>query len=125
MRTIYISRHDPERARKSALEYFPDAEIIETETAGLLWIDNSVSTQEWLRKTGREHLVRPLEETQPHTCGFDEAWVGKCQNPTPCPKHDNQRCFQCGKKATKNCSIAGSLVCGMPECDEHSHSRCH
>jgi len=60
MRTIYISRHDPERARKSALEYCPEAEIIETATLGLLWIENSVSTQDWLRNTGREHLVRPV-----------------------------------------------------------------
>lgn len=58
-------------------------------------------------------------------CGFLEAWVGRCRNPKPCAKHQDQKCWKCGEPAISNCSIAGTLVCGMPECAEHPHSSTH
>ena len=58
-------------------------------------------------------------------CGFLEAWIGRCRNPKPCTKHHDQKCWKCGELAVKNCSIAGALVCGAPECKEHSHASTH
>jgi hypothetical protein len=54
-------------------------------------------------------------------CGFEEAWVGHCFNTKECPRHKKQRCWSCKGPATRNCSVAGSLVCGVPECAEHPH----
>lgn len=54
-------------------------------------------------------------------CGFLEAWIGRCRNEKSCDKHISQRCFYCKGQAVRNCSHAVSLVCGMPECDEHPH----
>lgn len=54
-------------------------------------------------------------------CGFLEAWVGRCREHKPCIKHESQRCWKCGNPAIRNCSEAGSLVCGMPECARHPH----
>lgn len=54
-------------------------------------------------------------------CGFVEAWVGHCLNDVPCPRHEKKTCWKCGEPAVQNCSVAGSLVCGMPECSEHPH----
>lgn len=59
-------------------------------------------------------------------CGFMEAWVGRCREPRgECPKHDEQKCWTCGSPAVSNCSVAGSLVCGTPECAEHPHAGQH
>lgn len=58
-------------------------------------------------------------------CGFLEAWIGHCKEQRPCKKHGNQTCFKCEKPATRNCSETSSLVCGVPECDEHSHFAYH
>jgi hypothetical protein len=55
-------------------------------------------------------------------CNFNEPWIGRCKNEKPCPKHDTKYCWYCGYPATSGCSIAGSLVCGAPQCDEHKHS---
>ncbi len=54
-------------------------------------------------------------------CGFLEAWIGHCFNDRPCSKHQNKACWECGAPATKNCAVAGSLVCGTPECSDHPH----
>ncbi len=54
-------------------------------------------------------------------CGFLEAWIGRCRRDRPCDKHINQRCWKCGEQAVRNCNHAVSLVCGMPECAQHSH----
>lgn len=53
-------------------------------------------------------------------CGFLEAYIGHCLEAKPCQKH-KERCFACGEPATKQCAHTGSLVCGMPECDKHTH----
>lgn len=55
-------------------------------------------------------------------CGFLEAWIGRCRNTSPCAKHTD-RCWyrDCDKPAIANCSIAGSLVCGVPYCADHPH----
>ena len=44
-----------------------------------------------------------------------------------CDEHASKRCW-CGAQATTECSIAVSLVCGAPLCEEHEcrydgHSR--
>lgn len=54
-------------------------------------------------------------------CGFLEAWVGRCRNAQPCSRHSNEKCWKCGELATRNCGMAGSLVCGVPECAKHPH----
>ena len=54
-------------------------------------------------------------------CGFVEAWTGHCLNSTPCPQHQKQKCWKCQEPAVKNCPVAGSLVCGVPECADHPH----
>jgi len=58
-------------------------------------------------------------------CEFDEAWVGKCKSKKPCSIHNDKKCWKCDEPATKNCSITGSLVCGVPECDKHAHAYMH
>lgn len=58
-------------------------------------------------------------------CGFLEAWIGRCRNATPCAKHEREKCWKCGQSAVSNCSVAGSLVCGMPQCAEHPHAHNH
>ena len=55
-------------------------------------------------------------------CGFIEAWIGACTNERPCEKHRNQNCWKCDAPATRNCSVAGSLVCGVPMCEKHDHA---
>lgn len=52
-------------------------------------------------------------------CNYNIPWVGWCNNNQPCPEHDNLKC-KCGKKATHGCSMASSLVCGRPLCDNCS-----
>lgn len=54
-------------------------------------------------------------------CGFLQAWVGRCRQPQPCAKHAAETCWKCGRRAVRNCSHTGSLVCGVPECAEHPH----
>lgn len=58
-------------------------------------------------------------------CGFVQAWVGRCRQSAPCPKHSTQKCWSCGEPATRDCGVAGSLVCGIPSCDEHPHEDTH
>lgn len=55
-------------------------------------------------------------------CGFLEAWIGRCRNSSPCAKH-TEKCWHpdCDNRAIANCSIAGSLVCGVPYCANHPH----
>ena len=61
------------------------------------------------------------------TCGFNEAWVGSCENTLPCYKHINLLCSTrgCFEIASHSCEHTFSLVCGAPHCDEHSctHAR--
>lgn len=57
-------------------------------------------------------------------CRFDVAWVGICKQESEqefCEKHRQDKCFKCGKQATRSCDMTMGLVCGMPECDEHKH----
>lgn len=54
-------------------------------------------------------------------CGFLEAWIGRCREPEPCPKHSGQKCWKCGERATSNCPETFSLVCGVPQCAKHPH----
>ncbi len=56
------------------------------------------------------------------TCGFAEAWVGKCKNAKPCEEHADMKCVSCGEPATKTCDSTGQFVCGAPLCDECEHS---
>lgn len=55
-------------------------------------------------------------------CGFDEAWIGKCQNSIPCEKHANKKCVSCQALATRNCEETGQFVCGFPLCDNCEHA---
>lgn len=59
-------------------------------------------------------------------CQYVEPWKGKCGNDAVsgsdyCEDHHGKTCFACDSQATGGCSHAGSLVCGVPECDDHSH----
>lgn len=55
-------------------------------------------------------------------CNFNEAWIGKCENESPCEKHANQTCASCGAQATHDCEQTGQFVCGSPLCDECEHA---
>lgn len=51
------------------------------------------------------------------------AWVGQCKaagtgEPPICDKHRADKCW-CGAQAVRQCSVAGSLVCGAPLCADH------
>lgn len=68
-------------------------------------------------------LLCSLEREDGEVCGFDEAWIGKCKNTTPCSKHKDARCGNCGKLAVKSCAATiGAFVCGGKTCEDH---RCH
>lgn len=54
-------------------------------------------------------------------CGYIEPWIGRCRAKHPCEKHLRYRCWSCGAPAVRGCSMAGSLVCGVPECADHPH----
>lgn len=55
-------------------------------------------------------------------CGFNQAWVGKCNKPNPCPDHANLICCSCGAKATRSCDETGQFVCGAPLCNDCEHT---
>ncbi len=59
------------------------------------------------------------------TCGFGEAWIGKCKVETDggrCEKHKDLVCISCGKPATHTCDETGQFVCGEALCDECEHT---
>jgi hypothetical protein len=56
-------------------------------------------------------------------CAFIRAYVGRCGDPMPCAKHVI-RCSSCGAPATHECDASGSLVCGMPLCNDCEHGKC-
>ncbi len=61
-------------------------------------------------------------------CKFDIAWYGQCPTDTEkefCEKHLGVKCFNCQAQATTECDSAGSLVCGMPRCEDHDHYFAH
>lgn len=58
-------------------------------------------------------------------CIYDLAWRGPCGKPSKdgyCPEHAKEFC-RCGKKATRQCDWASSLVCGYPMCDDDACKR--
>lgn len=62
------------------------------------------------------------------TCGFDRAWIGKCEVEVEkegqrCKDHQHQVCHSCDAPATRECSeTMGPLVCGFPLCDDCEHT---
>lgn len=58
-------------------------------------------------------------------CGYLIAYVGRCRNKKPCPEHKDSKCWKCGQPAVAHCSVASSLVCGVPYCVEHPHEPTH
>lgn len=73
-----------------------------------------------------QRLAKKYGMTGTGECPFVEAWVGKCKK-TPeigeqfCERHKGEKCFKCKRQATKNCGHTSQFVCGVPECDQHSH----
>lgn len=60
--------------------------------------------------------------TRKDKCGFDEAWIGKCDKPlakgsTCCETHTGKECVVCKQQATRTCPATMGLVCGTPTCD--------
>ncbi len=56
-------------------------------------------------------------------CIFEQAWIGLCSknavaDQVVCSDHLGTKC-RCGAQATRECSNAGSFVCGRPLCNEH------
>src|SRR5258706_15952381 len=64
---------------------------------------------EWSRAVQKETEAAVKEKGW---CGFLEAWVGYCKIKGRCEKHGGQKCWECGRMATRNCAHAGQLVCG-------------
>jgi hypothetical protein len=60
--------------------------------------------------------------TSTNKCGFNEAWIGVCNEPNPCKKHSDLKCVSCGNKATRTCDETGQFVCGAPLCDDCEHT---
>lgn len=59
-------------------------------------------------------------------CWFDQSYVGFCkkkpiEDSEFCDIHAPERCWKCKSQAVKDCVMAGSLVCGTPECEAHPH----
>lgn len=54
----------------------------------------------------------------PSSCGYREPYGSACDNPYPC-QHHARPCSVCGDPATHGCTVAGSMVCGFPLCDDH------
>lgn len=63
-----------------------------------------------------------------NNCRYTIAWFGPCKKPADesgfCPKHNGTLC-ECGKQATKECPMAGSMLCGKPICDDHNYCKWH
>jgi hypothetical protein len=56
-------------------------------------------------------------------CRYTLAWVGPCEKEAQpgldvCSTHANKKCW-CKKQAYQECSIAVTLVCGRPICNDH------
>ena len=56
-----------------------------------------------------------------HICGFDRAYMGRCQQEPAsgqlrCQAHADIKCGVCGAPATHECSYTGQFVCGVPLC---------
>ena len=65
-----------------------------------------------------DEFVKPVKGK----CRFFLAWVGYCkakpaEGSRYCNEHLTDKCGVCGKQATKQCSIASSLVCGYLLCN--------
>lgn len=60
-------------------------------------------------------------------CNYDKPWQGTCQTPVNsplerCDEHKDRVCCSCGAPATRDCSMASSMVCGAPLCDDCIHN---
>lgn len=65
-----------------------------------------------------------------HKCIFVSAWADRCGKTVVkgshfCPDHLPAYCVECGKKAIRQCNIAGVLVCGRNLCDDCDCSGYH
>lgn len=63
-------------------------------------------------------------------CKYDVPYVGECSkqaitNSDYCWEHSRRTCDVCEKQATRGCSVAVSLVCGMPICNNCNYCRTH
>jgi len=63
-------------------------------------------------------------------CNYDVPYQGQCQNPVDspldrCDEHKGRVCCSCGAPATRDCSMASSMVCGAPLCDDCEHITAH
>lgn len=56
------------------------------------------------------------------TCGYGRAWIGPCEDPTPCEKHKDLVCCSCGALSTHECAETGQFVCGCNLCDDCEHA---
>jgi hypothetical protein len=57
-----------------------------------------------------------------NTCSYGLAWVGECQNQSPCEEHKDLKCGSCGAPATHQCDSTGQFVCGFDLCDNCEHA---
>lgn len=59
-------------------------------------------------------------------CNYDRPWQGPCpvvvDDPLARCKDHDKVCVSCGADATHDCSMASSMVCGAPLCDNCTHS---
>lgn len=54
-------------------------------------------------------------------CGFIPAFLDRCTNEVPCPKHSHLECCVCKEPATHECDTSMGLCCGCPLCDNCEH----
>lgn len=79
--------------------------------------------KKWSEKAKAHKRAAIEKHSSEGLCIFDQAWIGLCSNEaltghSVCSDHLGIQC-RCGAQATRECSNAGSLVCGRPLCDEH------
>ena len=118
MKWIPINKHG-EMLRELGREVKRDSMEFKLE-ARLAFIDRA-------REMDEEVFGEEEVETTASACQYIVPWAGECGKETVagsdyCEKHDGETCFACDKQATRGCSHAGSLVCGVPECDDHNHN---
>lgn len=65
----------------------------------------------------KKEEIKELELT--NKCTFNLSWIGWCKKDgfPFCDEHKKEHCRVCEKQATRQCSNAGSLVCGLPLCE--------
>lgn len=90
-----------------------------------MWCINKFSEMEAELNKVKPEDSKEDEDPEWFQCRYDKPWIGRCNIVAIgefCTEHRKEKCFKCGGQATRGCDAAMGLVCGMPMCDEHTHT---